>query len=71
MRRGHPILAAFLALLFGLFLDVTLLVFGVLALDSILLLILPVVLAVLGGVWGRMAPLGGRRRADPEPVATT
>jgi hypothetical protein len=60
MKRGHPVLGAVMGLLFGLSLALTLLVFGVFALDSILLLVLPVLLLVLGGVWGKLAPLGAK-----------
>ena len=60
MRRGRPILGAVMGLLFGISLGVALLVFGVLALDSILLVVLPVLFLILGGVWGKLAPLGGR-----------
>lgn len=60
MRRGHPVLGAVTGLFFGISLAITLLVFGVLALDSILLAILPVLLLVLGAVWGKLAPLGGK-----------
>ena len=65
MRRGHPALGGFAGFLFGLSLDVTLLVFGVLRLDSILLVILPVALLLLGVLWGVWAPFGARRDAVP------
>jgi hypothetical protein len=58
MKRGHPILGAVTGLLFGISLAVTLLVFGVLALDSILVAVLPVLFLLLGGVWGKLAPIG-------------
>ena len=57
-RRGHPALGGIAGLVFGLGLAITLLVFGVVRLDSILLVVLPVLLLVLGIVWGKLAPLG-------------
>lgn len=59
-RRGRPVLGAVAGLFFGLFLGLSLLVFGVLALDALLLAILPGAFLVLGVVWGIAAPLGGR-----------
>jgi hypothetical protein len=61
MRRGHGVLGAFAGFLLGLSLDICLLVFGVVAIDSIVLAILPPVLLVLGGLWGKAAPLGRNR----------
>ena len=57
-RRTHGVLGAFAGFLLGLGLSITLLVFSVVRLDSILLVILPVVLLVLGAVWGKIAPIG-------------
>jgi len=68
-RRGHPILGAIAGFLFGLFLGLTLLVAGVLALDSILLVVLPLALLVLGIVWGVAAPLGRPPSTAPPPPA--
>ena len=58
--RGRPILGAFGGLLFGLGLSLVLLTTGVLATNSILLVILPIALLVLGIVWAVIAPLGPR-----------
>ena len=57
-RRGHPALGGLAGFLFGLGLAITMLVFGVVRLDSILLVVAPVLLLVLGIVWGKLAPLG-------------
>lgn len=57
-RRGRPILGAIAGLFFGLFLGLTLLAFGVLALDAVLLVILPAAFVVFGIAWGLKAPLG-------------
>ena len=57
-RHTHGVLGAFAGFLLGLGLSMTLLVLSVLRLDSILLVILPVALLILGAVWGKIAPLG-------------
>jgi hypothetical protein len=62
-RRGHPIAAAIAGLFFGLFLDLFLVTSSAVALDSVLLTILPILFLVLGIVWGKAAPLG-RAPAD-------
>jgi hypothetical protein len=59
--RGRPVLGAFSGFFFGLFLSVALLTYGVMALDSIVLGLLPIIFLVLGIVWGMWAPL--RRRS--------
>jgi hypothetical protein len=46
---------------FGLFLSVALLTYGVVALDSIVLALMPIIFLVVGVVWGLWAPL--RRRS--------
>ena len=58
--RGRPILGAFGGLLLGLGLSVVLLTTRVVASDSIVLVVLPLALLVLGIVWGIAAPLGPR-----------
>lgn len=58
--RGRPILGAFGGLLFGLGLSVVLLTTGVLSTNSIILVVLPIALFVLGIVWAIVAPLGPR-----------
>lgn len=63
-RRGRPLLGAFSGLFLGLFLDVDLLIFGVVALDSAVLIVLPAVGLVLGIV----LPLLMRRLAAPAPT---
>jgi hypothetical protein len=64
-KRGHPILAAIAGLFFGIFLDLFLVTASVVALDSILLTILPILMLVVGIAWGKAAPLG-RRPADAD-----
>jgi hypothetical protein len=54
-RRGRPVLGAFSGFFFGLFLSLTLLAFGIVPLDSILVTLLPVLgLLVVWAVamWG-------------------
>lgn len=68
--RGRPVLGAVAGFFFGVFLALTLLVFGVVALDNILLGILPLVFLVVGIAWALWAPLGGRSHdAVSTPVA--
>ena len=50
-RRGRPIVAGFAGFFFGLALSLLLLVVGVLALDSIVLVILPIAFIVVGVLW--------------------
>jgi hypothetical protein len=59
MNRGRPVLGAISGFFFGLFLGITLLSFGILALDSFLLTLLPILGLVLGIVLGLTGPLGG------------
>ena len=63
--RGRPVLGALSGLIFGLFLGLDLLFFGMVQLDSVLLTILPFVGLVLGIVLARWAPLG--RGKTPHP----
>ncbi|HEV7887696.1 MAG TPA: hypothetical protein VGO92_09065 [Acidimicrobiales bacterium] len=59
--RGRPVLAAIAGFFFFLFLGLELAVFGVLAVSSVLLAVLPVAGLVLGVLWAFTAPLGPRR----------
>ncbi len=63
--RGRPVLGGFAGLFFGVFLGLSLLVFGALALNSLLLVALPAVIVVLGIAWAFWAPLGRRRAPEP------
>ena len=58
MNRGRPVLGAISGFFFGLFLGITLLSFGILALDSFLLTLLPILGIVLGLALGFTGPLG-------------
>jgi hypothetical protein len=64
-RHGHPVLGAFAGFFFGLFLGTTLLLLGVLPLNSPLLVLLPVAGLLLGIAWGLWAPLGSKEPAAP------
>jgi hypothetical protein len=64
-RRGRPVVGAFAGFFFGLFLSLVLLTNGVMALDSIVLAILPILFLVLGIVWAMLAPLGKRSASTP------
>jgi hypothetical protein len=67
--HGRPILGFFGGLFFGLAVALTLLLFGVLALNSIWLVIVPIAGVVLGLVLGFTAPFG-RHRPPPRPAST-
>jgi hypothetical protein len=60
-RRGRPILGAVTGFFTGLFLGLTLLSFGVIPLDSILLTALPVIGLVVVFAIAMWAPIGGKR----------
>jgi multisubunit Na+/H+ antiporter MnhB subunit len=66
-RRGRPVLGVIAGLFFGLSIGLVLLVFGVLALDSTVLVILPIAGVVVGLVLALVAPLGGRSASPPAP----
>ena len=57
-RQRRPVLGAVSGFFFGLFLGTTLLLFGVLPLNSPWLTLLPVIWLVLGAAWGFWAPFG-------------
>lgn len=67
--RGRPVMGAFFGFLSFLFLGLDLLFFGVIALNSALLTILPFVGLVLGLVWAKIAPLAGRSSGPAAPPA--
>jgi hypothetical protein len=56
--KGRPILGSFSGFFFGLFLGATLFLFGVIALNSDLLLIIPILGIVLGLALAWWAPFG-------------
>lgn len=60
-RRGRPILGAVTGFFTGLFLALTLLAFGVIPLDSILLTLLPILGLVVVFAVAMWAPLGGKQ----------
>jgi len=62
---GRMILGALLGLLFAVFGSLTLILFGVLPLASPVVTVLLALGLVLGGVWGKWAPLGGGGEAGP------
>ncbi len=68
--KGHPILGAISGFFFGLFLGATLFLYGVVSLDSNLLVILPVAGVVVGLVLAWLAPFGHRgQKSPPSPSA--
>ena len=66
--KGHPILGIISGFLFGLFLGITLFLFGVIPLDSSWLWILPLLGILLGLIMAAWAPFG--KSAEPAPTAT-
>ena len=64
--RYHPIRGAVYGLLFGFGLALLLMVFKVLALSVPVIVVLSIVFAVLGGLWGRFAP--PRAAKDQRPT---
>ena len=68
-RRRRPVLGAISGLFFGLFLGTTLLLFGVLPLNSPWLSLLPVIFLLLGLAWGFAAPFGIPPE-EPHPAHT-
>lgn len=68
-QRGRPVRGAIAGLFFGLFVSLDLVIFGVAALDSNLLVLFPV-LGLVGGIaLGLTAPLHRRTGSAPaEPV---
>jgi hypothetical protein len=68
--QGRPILGVISGFLFGLLLGVTLFLFGALPLDSVWLLILPVLGIALGLIMAAWAPFGSREPASAQPPPT-
>jgi len=66
--KGHPILGTISGFLFGLFLGITLFLFGVIPLSSSWLWILPLVGILLGLIMAAWAPFG--KGAEPTSTAT-
>jgi hypothetical protein len=66
-QRGRPIRGAVAGLLFGLFVSLDLVIFGVLALDANVLALFPVLGIAAGVALGMGAPLR-RRSAKAEPT---
>jgi len=66
--KGHPILGIISGFLFGLFLGITLFLFGVIPLNSPWLWILPLLGILLGLIMAAWAPFG--KGAEPAPTAS-
>ena len=67
--KGHPILGIISGFLFGLFLGITLFLYGVIPLSSAWLWILPLLGILLGLIMAAWAPFG--KGPEPAPAATT
>jgi hypothetical protein len=64
--RGRPVMGAIFGFLLFLFVALDLLFFGVIPLNSALLVVLPIVGIVVGLVWAYFAPLSGRSAPSPQ-----
>ncbi len=60
--RGRPVLGVFAGFFFGLFLAVTLVLAGVLPLNSVLVLAIPIIGIVYGLLMAKLAPFGKRAK---------
>ncbi len=71
-QRGRPIMAAIFGFLAGLFAAMSLLAFGVIPLESILVTVLPVAGLILGFALAMWAPIGARTTSlrIPDPPST-
>ena len=67
--KGHPVLGSITGFFFGLFLAVSLFLYGVIPLSSAWLWILPLVGILLGLIMAAWAPFG--KGPQPAPAATT
>ena len=67
--RGRPVMGAVFGFLAFFFLALDLLFFGVIALNSPVITILPVVGLVVGLVWAKFAPLGSKASGATAPPA--
>ena len=65
--KGRPVMGAIFGFLFFFFIALDLLFFGVIALNSALITILPVVGIVLGLVWAMLGPLSSGGGAPVPP----
>lgn len=71
-QRGRPVMAAVFGFLTGLFAAISLLAFGVIPLESLLVTVLPILGLVIAFVVAMWAPIGTSEEAatipDPPPV---
>ncbi len=67
--KGRPVLGVITGFLFGLFLGVTLFLYGVIPLSSDMLWILPLLGILLGLIMAAWAPFG--KSAEPAPAPAT
>ena len=69
--KGRPILGVITGFLFGLFLGVTLFLYGVIPLSSDMLWILPLLGILLGLIMAAWAPFGKSAEPAPPPAPAT
>lgn len=68
MRKRRPVLGTISGLVFGVFLALDLVLFGIVPLDSAVLVVVPVVGLLLGILLGVTSPLGRGERAHKTDV---
>jgi len=69
--KGHPVLGSITGFFFGLFLAVSLFLYGVIPLSSALMWILPLVGILLGLIMAAWAPFGKGAEPTPAPAPAT
>ncbi len=69
--KGRPILGVITGFLFGLFLGITLFLYGMIPLSSDMLWILPLLGILLGLIMAAWAPFGKSTEPAPTPVPAT
>src|SRR3954471_21452530 len=68
--KGHPVLGAIAGFFFGVSLSVFLLAASAFALNSVMVVVFPILFLVLGLVWGLWAPIGRGNAPEVVPAAT-
>ena len=69
--KGRPILGVITGFLFGLFLGISLFLYGVIPLGSDMLWVLPLLGILLGLIMAAWAPFGGSTEPAPAPASAT
>jgi hypothetical protein len=70
-KKGRPVLGAVAGFFFGVALSVLLLIFGVLPLDSIVVVVIPIVGLLIGVALGLTTPRGGAAAVEEAAPASS